>query len=160
MEQLGSHWANFREIFYLNFSFRFFFFLKSVEKIQVPLKSDKNNGYFTWIPIYLLGHNSLSSSYNEKLFRKKKVSGKIKTRILCSTAYLFNRAVYEIMWKNTVQPDRPQMTIWRMRFARWVPNATNTLSVYVTLIACTLQQWLNELALILRYTYIACLLIT
>ena len=22
-----------------------------------------------------------------------------------------NRAVYEIMWKNVVQPDRPQMTI-------------------------------------------------
>jgi hypothetical protein len=22
-----------------------------------------------------------------------------------------NRAVYEIMWKNMVQPDRPQMTI-------------------------------------------------
>jgi len=26
-------------------------FLKSVEKIQVPLKSDKNNGYFTWRPL-------------------------------------------------------------------------------------------------------------
>jgi hypothetical protein len=22
-----------------------------------------------------------------------------------------NHAVYEIMWKNTIQPDRPQMTI-------------------------------------------------
>jgi len=27
-----------------------------------------------------------------------------------------NRAVYEIMWKNVVQPDSPQ-TIWRMRIA-------------------------------------------
>jgi len=26
-----------------------------------------------------------------------------------------NRAVYEIMWKYTVKPDRPQMTVWRMR---------------------------------------------
>jgi len=26
---------------------------KSVEKIQVLLKSDKNNGYFTWRPIHL-----------------------------------------------------------------------------------------------------------
>ena len=26
--------------------------------------------------------------------------------------YIFeNRAVYEIMWKNMVEPDRPQMTI-------------------------------------------------
>ena len=29
-----------------------------------------------------------------------------------------NRTVYEIMWKNIVQPDRPQMTIWRMRITR------------------------------------------
>jgi len=37
-----------------------------------------------------------------------------------------NRAVYEILWKNTVDPGRPQMTIWRMRIACWVPKATNT----------------------------------
>jgi hypothetical protein len=36
-----------------------------------------------------------------------------------------NRAVYE-MWKNTVQPDRPQMAIWRMRIACWVTDATET----------------------------------
>jgi hypothetical protein len=28
-----------------------------------------------------------------------------------------NHAVYEIMWKNTVQPDRPQIKIWLMRKA-------------------------------------------
>jgi len=26
-----------------------------------------------------------------------------------------NRAVYELMWKNIVQPDEPHMTTWRMR---------------------------------------------
>ena len=31
-----------------------------------------------------------------------------------------NRVVYEIMWKSTVQPDRPQMTIWRIRIASWL----------------------------------------
>ena len=31
-----------------------------------------------------------------------------------------------IMWKNIVEPDRPQMTIWRMRFACWIPKATST----------------------------------
>jgi len=25
-----------------------------------------------------------------------------------------NRALYEMMWKKTVDPDRPQMTIWCM----------------------------------------------
>jgi hypothetical protein len=35
----------------------------------------------------------------------------IKTHILWSKTFLENRGVYEIMWKNLVQPDRPQMTI-------------------------------------------------
>jgi hypothetical protein len=42
---------------------------------------------------------------------------KIKTHILCSIItpppfpFPENRAAYEIMWKNMVQPDRTQMTI-------------------------------------------------
>ena len=39
------------------------------------------------------------------------------------------------MWKNIVQPDRPQMAIWRTRMACWIPKATNTHSEYVILIA-------------------------
>ena len=31
--------------------------------------------------------------------------------------FLENRAVHEIIWKNAVEPDRPQMTMWRMRIA-------------------------------------------
>jgi hypothetical protein len=42
MEQLVSHWTDFDKIQYYSFFFR-----KSVEKIQVSLKSYKNNGYFT-----------------------------------------------------------------------------------------------------------------
>jgi hypothetical protein len=37
-----------------------------------------------------------------------------------------NHAVYEIMWKNIVEPGRPQVTIWSMRIAFWIPKATNT----------------------------------
>jgi len=36
------------------------------------------------------------------------------------------------MWKNILEPDKPQMTIWRVRIACWIPNATNILSEYVT----------------------------
>jgi len=68
-----------------------------------------------------------------------------------------NRAVYEIMCKNIVDPDRPQMIIWRMRLACGIPKATNTHSEYVILIAFPLQQWLHEGASMLRYTHIACL---
>jgi hypothetical protein len=42
-----------------------------------------------------------------------------------------DRAVYEIMWKNVVEPNRPRITIRRMRFACWVPKATNSHSGYV-----------------------------
>jgi len=46
-------------------------FRKSVEKIQVPLKSDNNNGYYAWRPLYIFDHISLDSSYNEKCFTQK-----------------------------------------------------------------------------------------
>ena len=69
-----------------------------------------------------------------------------------------NRAVCEIMWRNTVQPDRPQMTIWRTRTACRIPNATNTHSEYTILIAFPLQQLLHERASVLGYTRITCLI--
>jgi len=30
------------------------------------------------------------------------------------------------MWKNVVEQDKPQMTIWCMRIACWIPKTTNT----------------------------------
>jgi len=37
---------------------------------------------------------------------------KIKTHILYTITFLSeNRAFYETLWKNLVQPDRPRMTI-------------------------------------------------
>jgi len=42
---------------------------QTVEKIQVSLKSDKNNMKFTWSPIYTYIHISLNYSYKEKCFR-------------------------------------------------------------------------------------------
>jgi hypothetical protein len=42
--------------------------------------------------------------------------------------------IYEIMWKNVVELGRPQMIIWRMRIARWIPKATKTHTEYVILI--------------------------
>jgi hypothetical protein len=43
---------------------------------------------------------------------QKKVVEKIKTHILYSVIiFPENRAVYEIMLKNIVEPDRPQMAI-------------------------------------------------
>jgi hypothetical protein len=36
------------------------------------------------------------------------------------------------------------MPIWRMRIACWIPNATDTHSECVILIAFQLQQWLQD----------------
>jgi len=63
------------------------------------------------------------------------------------------------MWKNIVQPGRPQKIIWYMQIACWIPKATNMQSDYVILIALPQQQWLHEHASSLRYTYIACLVL-
>jgi hypothetical protein len=46
----------------------------------------------------------------------------------------FNRAVNEIVWTNIVEPERPQMTVWRMCISHRVPQAENTLTEYVILI--------------------------
>ena len=84
-----------------------------------------------------------------------KVVKKIKTHMLCSLTPPLpeNHAVYEVMWKSIVEPDRPAITIWR------VLNAclfTNTRSEYAVAIAFPLQQCLQERPCMLRYTYIAC----
>jgi len=43
------------------------------------------------------------------MFRTKFVK-EIKTHVFCSIIF-FKRAFYEIMWKNIVEPGRPQMTM-------------------------------------------------
>jgi hypothetical protein len=109
MDKLSSHWTDFHYIWY------FRIFLKSVEKIQVSLKSDKNNGHFTWRPIHIF---FIISRYF--LLRMRNVSYRScrenqNTYFVFKNFFFFeNRAVYEIMWKNTVERGRPRMTIWRI----------------------------------------------
>ena len=44
---------------------------------------------------------------------------------MCSIRFFFeNNSLYEIIWKYIVEGGRPQMTIWRMRIACWIPVAT------------------------------------
>ena len=62
------------------------------------------------------------------------------------------KKTHEIMWKNFVQLDRTQMTIWCMRIACCTPKATNTLSKYVILITCPQQCTLS--------LYLVCLHVT
>ena len=76
-----------------------------------------------------------------------------------------NHAVYEIMWKNAVEPERPQ-TIWRMRFACWISkniraqahahtrlNYTERISTYFF----SQQKLFRERASLFDDAHIACL---
>jgi hypothetical protein len=74
----------------------------------------------------------------------------IKTQILFSVTFFSpeNRGVYEIMWKNIVDPERLQMAIWRTRVVCCIPKATNVRSESVILL-------LHESASLLLHTYIA-----
>ena len=64
-----SAWNNSAPTRRIFMKFDIWSFSKSVEKIQVPLKSDYNNRYYTWRPMYI--YISISSSYNEKCFGQK-----------------------------------------------------------------------------------------
>ena len=75
------------------------------------------------------------------------------THYILNNFFFENPAIYEIIWKNIVEQDRPQITIWRMRIACWITKTSNTYSEYVILIAFQLQIWLRECASTLRYTY-------
>jgi hypothetical protein len=57
-------------------------FRKSVSKIHIPSKSDKNNEYFKWKSKYILAHFFLEW----EMFQTK-VADKIRTRILCSVTF-------------------------------------------------------------------------
>jgi hypothetical protein len=65
----ASAWKNAAPTEGIFMKFYMSIFWKSVKKIQVSLKSDKNNGYFTWRAVYIYDI-SLNSSQNEKCFRQ------------------------------------------------------------------------------------------
>jgi len=90
------------------------------------------------------------------MFQTKDVE-KIETHILRSIFFFLNRPFYEVMWRNVVERCRPQMTIRRMRSARWISKVTNTHSQCVIFIALPLQKLLHKRVSMLRHTYTACL---
>ena len=147
MEQLGSHWMDFHEIWYLNI-----FRKKTIEKIQVLLKFYENIGCFTWRPIYIFLSYLAQFFLEWEVFETNFVE-KIKTHILCSV--IFFRKLYRL-WDNVekyLESGKSQLTIWRRRISCCIPKATNTFSEYVIVIAFSLQQMLYERFSLLRYTY-------
>ena len=108
MDLLGSEETDCHKIWYFNIFFR-----KSVGEIQVSLKYDNSNRYFTWRPIYLL------ITSRSVLLRVKNVSDKI-SRENQNAHFISNNYFFKSyrLWdnvENTIKPDTPQMTVRRMR---------------------------------------------
>ena len=74
IKQFGSRWMDFHEIWYLSVIRKF------VWKIWLSLKSDKNDRYFTWRPVYIFSSILLNS------FKMKNISDKLAEK---SKAYIF-----------------------------------------------------------------------
>ena len=79
---------------------------------------------------------------------------KITTHFTCNN--FFTKSCRKMLWENTVEPDRPQMTVWHI--ACWNPKAINVHSEYVMVIAFPLQKLLHERASMLRYNTLPILL--
>jgi GTPase Era involved in 16S rRNA processing len=70
-------------------------FGKYIEKIQVALKSDENNGHYAFGPKYI---NDLSEFFLICEMFRTNILERIKTGILCSVYIFFeNLAVYEVI---------------------------------------------------------------
>ena len=89
VEQLGSPWTDFHEIWYL------IIFRKLVEEIRVSLKSDMNNGYFTWRPIYIF---IIPRSF---ILRMRNIWDKIcrgnQNTLLCPITFFFSSKIVPFM---------------------------------------------------------------
>ena len=131
----------------------FIYFLKNCRKIQVPLKSDKNNGYFTWRSICIL---IISRSI---LLRMRNVSdrscrGNQNTRFVSNNSFFLRSCR---LWDNVEKYCRAgHATDNNMAHAHCkLDNLGHTRSQYVILIV-QLQQWLQKRASMLRLLIFDC----
>ena len=97
-----------------------------------------------------------SSKENMKTVSDKNCK-KIKTRtVLYVQKFPFRKSlVKDKMWKNILEPDRPQIKICHMRIACWIPKATDTFKIYSSY-CCSAATTFYECVSTLRYTYTAC----
>jgi hypothetical protein len=93
----------------------------SVYKIKVPLKCDKNNGYFTWRCIHVYDNISLNSSSSEKCF---KVVDKIKTHFMFDNLFSYKIVPFMRRYGKILWSQGDGNIIRRMRFACWASKAT------------------------------------
>jgi hypothetical protein len=141
MEQFDSHWKDFMKfdiwIFFENLSWKFKF-RSNLTSITGTLHEDLCAIVSRWVRLRMVNVwdktcTEIQNLYRnsklvqklktcieiQKLYRNSKLVQKFKTPILYLIDFFSeNHTVYEIMWENTVQPDRPLMAVWHMRISR------------------------------------------
>ena len=85
------------------------FFIQSVEKSQISLKPDKNSGtvHADLCTCMVMFHHIL---FRMRIFSDKSCIENQNTHIMFNNILFLNHAIYEIMWKNMVQPGRTRIT--------------------------------------------------
>ena len=84
-----------------------------------------HENHYTFLHWVLLGMRSLSDQscgWNQN------------THFVSDNFFFKKHSICEIIWKNIVEPSRPQMTVRCMRIASWITKATNTRSEYIILL--------------------------
>ena len=132
-------------------------FRKSVEKIQVGLNSNKNNGYFTWRPPYIYDNTSLTFFLEWEMFQTKVVE---KIKIEFNFQWLFFSKILAL-WDNVEKYCRAGLvTDDKMAHALCMLDSegyTHRLKICKTYCSSMLKQWSRERSKLVRQTYIACL---
>ena len=117
---------------------------------QYSVLDMKNTNFWSYLAQFFLVWEMLQTKHAEE----------IKTRILRSiNPPPDNRAGYEITWKNIAEPGRPQMIIWRMRIASFIPKATNTRSectTYCRILLPATRQDVDKVKLQPELVYTGC----
>jgi hypothetical protein len=134
MEQLGCHWTDFNEIWYLSV------FRKAVETaldrkhICTPVNSSFIKIGQEWLALCektnIQFWSYLAPFSLEWEMCQTKVVENVKD-ILCPIPFFFRKRCH--LWDNVEKctPGRPQMTIWHMRIVCWIPKSTNTHTQYM-----------------------------
>jgi len=95
-------------------------------------------------------HDLLFTKYHSFLLNVGNVSAYRRetqnTHFIFNTLLSKNRAVYELMWNNMVEPERQGMAIKYvgMRLACWISTTTNTGSEYAIFIAFSWQKMVTR----------------
>jgi hypothetical protein len=128
-------------------------FWKYVQKIQVSLNSESNNGTL---------HEDLCTFIiisRSNVLKVRNISA-ARCRDTQNTHFMFNDLFRKscLLWDNVEKCDKArQATGYSSIRPIHIACCTDTHSECVIIIACPQQQWIHESTSIFRYTYIACL---